>query len=471
MIRIVLFIVLIGVIAAAAVFVANEPGRVEIVWGEWLVETSPGALAAAVAIVAAVAAALWQIARWVLRRPDSIARARRLARQQRGYRALTLGFVAAAAGEGHRARRLARRANLLLEEPPLTLLLSAQAAQLEGDEDAAAEYFEAMLARPETEFLGIRGLLVHDNRAGDNERARNLAERAYRIRPDTAWVLTALLELRARDADYAGALKVLKEAERNDVVTADAGKRRRAALLVAASRVSRRTGDPREALRLANRAVEASPGFVPAAIVAAEASLAAGRQGAAVRIIERAWRQSPHPGLANAFRAAHEGRDPLGLMKRLERLAALAADHPESHLMLAAAALDVKLWGAARQHLTKVEASHPGARVYRLLARLEEDEKGNTEAAHAWLIKASEAPPEAVWRCGRCGVQHAAWHIVCSGCGALDTIDWGAPVAGIEAPDPADSAVAASAAADGGTSADAIAGAAPPHTAEAGGKA
>ena len=434
MIRIVLFIVFVGAVAALAVFIANEPGRVEIAWGDWLVETSPGALAAAIAIVAAVAAVLWQVVRWLLHGPSGVAKARRLGRQRRGYRALTLGFVAAAAGDGHRARRLARRANLLLEEPPLTLLLSAQAAQLEGDDAAAEEYFEAMLARPETEFLGIRGLLVQANRAGDNDRARSLAERAYRIRPDTAWVLTALLELRARDADYSGALKVLKEAERNAVVTPAAGKRRRAALLVEASRVARRTGDRREALRLANRAAEAAPDFPPAAIVAAEVSLAAGRAAAAARAIERAWRVAPHPGLAAAYREAQAGRDALGQMKRLERLAALAPDHVESHLMLAAAALEAKLWGAARQHLVKVEAQAPGARVYRLLARLEADEHDDTEAAHAWLLKASEAPPEPVWRCGNCGVQHAAWHIACSACGALDTIDWGVPVAGIEPP-------------------------------------
>ena len=101
---------------------------------------------------------------------------------------------------------------------------------------------------------------------------------------------------------------------------------------------------------------------------------------------------------------------------------------------LAAAALEVKLWGTARQHLVKAEGMQPGARTYRLLARLEEDEHGNTEAAHAWLIKASEAPSDPVWRCGQCGIQHASWSIACSSCGALDTLDWGAPVAGLEPP-------------------------------------
>ena len=35
------------------------------------------------------------------------------------------------------------------------MLLSAQAAQLRGDEGAAARYFNNMLDRPETAFLGF----------------------------------------------------------------------------------------------------------------------------------------------------------------------------------------------------------------------------------------------------------------------------------------------------------------------------
>ena len=56
---------------------------------------------------------------------------------------------------------------LMLDEPPLTLLLSAQAAQLEGDDQAARGYFEAMLDQPATAFLGLRGLLVQAERTGD----------------------------------------------------------------------------------------------------------------------------------------------------------------------------------------------------------------------------------------------------------------------------------------------------------------
>ena len=84
---------------------------------------------------------------------------------------------------------MTRRADKLLDHAPATLLLSAQTAQLEGDE-GAARTFQEMLKHQETEFLGLRGLLAQAMKDGDWESALTLARRAYLRRPNTPWVLT-----------------------------------------------------------------------------------------------------------------------------------------------------------------------------------------------------------------------------------------------------------------------------------------
>src|SRR5919202_454843 len=90
---------------------------------------------------------LWRIFRGVVTGPRAFWRRRRERRRRAGYRALTQGMVAVAAGDPDKAQRYARKADVLLADPPLTLLLSAQAAQLNGDETAARKYFQAMLKR------------------------------------------------------------------------------------------------------------------------------------------------------------------------------------------------------------------------------------------------------------------------------------------------------------------------------------
>ncbi|MEE8171901.1 MAG: heme biosynthesis HemY N-terminal domain-containing protein [Alphaproteobacteria bacterium] len=429
MTRVVIFFLIVAALAAIAVWIADEPGRVAISWGDWLVETSPAALAAAAAIFAAFGALLFQLARWLWVGPRAIARARHVRRQRRGYLALTQGLVSAAAGDARGARRLARRANLLLGEPPLTLLLSAQAAQLEGEDDLAKAYFEAMLERPETEFLGLRGLLVQANKAGDNQAALSLAERAFALRPHTPWVLTTLLELQSHAGRWPDALATLRVALRQKALEPEAGQRREAGLLLEQARAARATGDGREAAKFAERALDAAPQFIPAILFATGQSLALGRSSQAERMISQAWSNTPHPILAQYFNEIHSADDRLARAKHFEKLAQRNPDHPESHLLLASGALEAKLWGAARKHLQTALEARPSAGIYRRLAQLEEAEHDDQEAARRWLMAASEARPDPLWVCAECGVPGSDWSLACTSCGALDRMEWRQPAA------------------------------------------
>ena len=442
MIRIVAFIVAIVAVAAVATWISEPPGRVEIAWGDYTIETSPGVLAAGVAVAAAVVLVIAAAVRFVWIGPRRIALARRRRRERLGYRALTQGLVAAAAGDPRRARRFARRADLLLEEPPLTLLLSAQAAQLEGDDQAARGYFEAMLDQPATAFLGLRGLLVQAERTGDTATALELAERAFALRPETPWVLTALLEMQTRAGRWSDALVTVKHALRHGAVAADAGRRRQAGLLFERARALREQGEVREALRVADEARAADDSFLPAALLGAGLAKEAGRGGAAVRTVTEAWRHCPHPALGRLFVSLHADDSATDRLKRAEKLASGNSDHVESHMLVARQALDARQWGTARRHLERAVEKRPSAAVWRLLARLEEGENGDGEAVRQLLRQASEAPPDPAWLCTRCASASPAWSIVCDRCGAFDSIEWRAPSLAGAAALPAEGAAA-----------------------------
>ena len=427
MIRIIAFVVAVIVVAAAATWISEPPGRVEMAWGDYMVETSPGVLAAAVAVAAAVVLVIAAVVRFVWIGPRRVSLARRRRRERLGYRALTQGLVAAAAGDPKRARRFARRADALLEEPPLTLLLSAQAAQLEGDDHAAHGYFEAMLDQPATAFLGLRGLLVQAERTGDTARALELAERAFALRPETPWVLTALLEMQTRAGRWSDALGTVKQALRHGAVGEDVGRRRQAGLLFERARALREQGEVREALRMADEARAADKAFLPAALLSAGLNKESGRDSAAQRAVIEAWRHCPHPALGRLFLALHADRSAAERLKRVETLVAENSHHAESLMLLASQALEAKQWGTARQHLERAATECPSAGVYRLLARLEEAETGDGEAIRRRLQQASEAPPDPAWLCTRCARASPAWSIVCDSCGAFDSIEWRTP--------------------------------------------
>src|SRR6185437_15826931 len=214
-------LIVIALLVAASVYVADRPGSVAVVWQGWRIDTSVAVLVLAVVAIAMAAAALFHVLRKVLGGPRAFMRSRREKRRREGYRALTQGMVAVAAGDAAEAQKFARKADVLLAEPPLTLLLSAQAAQLGGDEGAARKYFSEMLNRPETEFLGLRGLLTQALRSDDHATALRLVERARALRPKTPWVVANRLALLTRAERWDEAQATLAEAVKLKLVAGE----------------------------------------------------------------------------------------------------------------------------------------------------------------------------------------------------------------------------------------------------------
>ena len=162
-------------------------------------------------------------------------------------------------------------------------------------------------------------------------------------------------------------------------------------------------------------------------LVAAERHLAAaGQMRKAAKSALAAWARNPHPDLAAAY-GALGGADeaPLDRVRRFQSLYKLRPDDAESRLALAEASLAAALWGEARRHLAVT--GPPSARHCRLMAALEDQEFGNTEAARRWLDKAAAALPEKAWICGECRSRASAWTPACDHCNAFDGLAWRLP--------------------------------------------
>lgn len=437
MIRALWFFAKVAVLIVAAIWLAEHPGSVNVEWQGWIIETSFAMMVLVAVMALGAAALLYRLWRAVIGAPGSLRRMSRSRRREKGYRALTQGMVAVAAGDAATARKMARKADGLLNEPPLTMLLSAQAAQLQGDDNAAARYFQAMLERPETAFLGLRGLLTQAVKAGDRVEALDLARRAHKLQPATPWLLATLYDLEARTGDWAAAEGSLQAAVQAGAIPAEEGRHRRAALLLERSFEAERRGRGDSALYHAQSAHDLLPGFVPAAARLARLLAAAGRHKPASKTVERAWRLGPAPELADAYREILAGYDPLTRLKLFEKLTAQTPGHVEGHLAVARAAMDAERWGEARASLMKALDAQPSQRIHYLLADLERAEHGNEDAARGWLAQAASASPDPAWTCRSCGAVSREWSGLCGNCNAFDALEWKTPQVALHLAGPA----------------------------------
>jgi HemY protein len=421
--RVLIWFVVAAVAMLGAVWLAERPGTVTAEWHGWRLDSSVGVLLVALIVLIGLCIGGWLLYRWLVGAPFALLEGWGESRKKRGYRELTQGLAAVAAGDAAEAQKHARRAEQLLAEPPITLLLSAQAAQLAGDRDGANRAFTAMLEDEHTAFLGLRGLIGQALREGDQGKALAYAERAFKLKPQTPWVVHSLFDMQAQAGQWKAAQETLEAGQRRKVVSVDKGRTLKALLLVERSRAA----EAADALALAREAFGLAPERIAVTRRFAEMQIKAGDGRRAQKTLERGWALAPHPDLAKLYLDASGEHDPLKRIGVIRRLVSHNENHIESQLALAQASLEAGLWGEARRHLEIAGGTSPPVRVCRLMAEVEERSGAEQAKVHDWLARATDAPADCAWRCTACAAQHEAWRPVCESCGAFGTLQWRAP--------------------------------------------
>ena len=335
MIRFIIFLLVTAGLAFTAAWLADRPGAVSIDWLGYHADTSFAVLVGVVLAIVCAVLLLWTLASYLLRAPGRLRRGSRQRRATRGHQAVAKGLVAIGAGDVHAALRHARDAARHAADQPLTLLLQAQTAQLAGTRNGADPAFRAMAKRPETKLLGLRGLFIEAQRRNDAVAARGFAEEAAKAAPSLAWAGQATFDFHCADGDWAGALEALERNNRGGLLDKDTYRRQRAVLLTAQA-LSLETTDRAAASALAQEAVKMCPGLTPAATLAGRMLAEAGERRRAGRILEAAWREEPHPDIADTYADIVPGASARERLARMRTLARMAESHLESRLAVAA---------------------------------------------------------------------------------------------------------------------------------------
>ncbi|HEX4197066.1 MAG TPA: heme biosynthesis HemY N-terminal domain-containing protein [Caulobacteraceae bacterium] len=400
MIRGLLVLAVVAVVAVTAFVLGGEPGRASVEWLGWRIDMTAAAAALAIIVGAFLAVAIWRIALWIVATPRRQAAARAEARRQRGLEALGRGFLAAAAGDGSEARRLAQQAGELVEDAPaLVRILAAQAAEAAGDAAAAQAAYAAMLGFPEMRLAGHRGLMQGAIAQGEHEAALRHAKAAYGLARTSRWAWRALLESRLEGGDWAAALELVQSALERKIVSPISAERARAALLAASAASLETSPNPAlrvQALEFAAQSAKLDLGFPPGPVIAARLLIADGKPPRAAALIEQAWRARPHPALYLLWRDLKSAETPKARAARLGELAALNPANRESRFVAAEQALLLRDPDAARAAVAAMDQTQPDARLCGLMARIA-NAAGHADEARAWMARGLNAAQEPDW--------------------------------------------------------------------------
>src|SRR5262245_22737091 len=265
------FLLIIAVLAMLASWqiVTTDPGTVEVTWFGTEITTS--ALFGLLILVALIAVALplLRLIMFLMDAPGRVGKASQRARVRRGQEALALGLIAAEAGEFEDARRHADKAEDLVDEPRLALLLQARSAEVAGDTAGAERAYAGMLQNEDTEILGRKGLMAAALKRGDRTGARAHAEAALKASKTAHWPSQYAFDLQVQAGDWEAALDTLEVSDKRKLIDDKIAKRRRAVLMTAEAQKLERERKPDKAADMAQKAFRTAPAFAPAAAMAA----------------------------------------------------------------------------------------------------------------------------------------------------------------------------------------------------------
>jgi HemY protein len=348
-------------------------------------------------------------------------------RERKGFQALSEGMMALASGEGRLAMVKAARAEKYLNQPGLTNLLTAQAAEMSGDRRRAEQVYRRLLEKDDTRFVGVRGIMKQKLADGDDETALKLAEKALSLKPKHVETQDTLLQLQAQAEDWAGARNTLRTKLRTGTIPKDVHKRRDAVLALSGARDVLAEGNDIAAREAAIEANRLSPDLVPAAVLAARGYAEQGKKKYALRVIKKAWAAQPHPDLAGAFAAIEPDESPQARIKRFRQLTKLAPGDRETKLLEAELLIAAEDFPGARRALGDLAEADPDARALTIMAAIERGEGASDAVVKGWLARALSAQRGPQWVCDKCHNIHSEWVPVCENCHSFDALSWRVP--------------------------------------------
>lgn len=432
--KIVLFVVIVTGLTLGAGFLMESNGGIQITAGgtEFTLGPLQSVIAALVAILVVwiflkLFALLIATLKFINGDETAISRYFDRNRERKGFQALSEGLMALASGEGRLAMAKATKAEKYLHKPELTDLITAQAAEMTGDNKKAEEVYKRLVQNDATRFVGVRGLMKQKLNAGDTDTALKLAERAFAIKPKHEEVQDTLLRLQAQNADWTGARRTLNAKLKHGALPRDVHKRRDAVLALSEAKGVLDDGKTIEAQEAAIAANKSSPDLIPAAAMAARSHIAQGRGKYAVRILKKAWQAQPHPDLAAAFAEIEPNETAAARLKRFKQLTALRPEHRETKLLLAELNLAAEDFPEARRAIGDLAETEPDTRVLAIVAATERGQGASDAVVRGWLARALTAPRGPQWVCDNCKTIHADWTPVCNNCQSFDTLSWTTP--------------------------------------------
>ncbi|MCB9963581.1 MAG: hypothetical protein H6855_00915 [Rhodospirillales bacterium] len=431
MLRLLWFLLRIGLLVGGAMWLSARPGTVNIQWMDYDINIHFGFFLLILLVLLMVAMGLTRLGIYMSTLPERHRDRKVLKNTEKGLEALTLSLSAAAAGDyGHTQYQAERALKFLPGYQPLPLILQSGAQRKQGDFEKADATLKTLLSHPEGAVLAARALIgnaIEQNNIPAALIYARTAEKDYKGR-DSGWLLKSLYELEARAGNWEAAESALQKALKKKAVSKDQGADDLKAMMTAQALDLLAAGQTASAEKILKKVVRQHTAFIPAVESLCERYLEAGKKRAATSLLKAAWSAAPHPLLVRLWREVGRlsGKKETDV-SWIQKLVQYYPDHYESDFALANVQAVAGLTEDARKSLERAIEKSPQRRFYKLAADLAQKAGGSAASIHHYLEAMSDARPDPIWVCPQTGALFERWHPLVPPQGDFNVLVWGFP--------------------------------------------
>ena len=403
-------------------FIANQEGNSQIVWVGWKMEIPTSILFGSFLLLIIIILWLHNLWKLIINLPTNISKLVKENRQKTGYNALAYGLAASSAGDIESTQKYAAQAQRLLDNKDLTEMLSAHAAHLSGDKNAAFKYFNNLANRSSTKFHGQLGLMRLAIENNDHDEALIRARAANSIQPRNPKLNSLLVMMEAKKEHFEEAIEVLQKGRRIGSIEEEKAQNLAAALHTKIGMKKLEENQLSEAEKSFALALREKTDFIPAVISLSKIFIGKDNQRKALSLLSKVWKIKPHPEIAQTLKLIWKNER---ASVNIANLINLTEDNANSQarLIIADEAISAGLKGEANDQLSKISTEQHNKTYHQLMSKLADQSNDKTKSNQE-LEKALEANPSQAWVCSSCGFSYDFWSIKCSNCDNIGSIEW-----------------------------------------------
>ena len=285
-----------------------------------------------------------------------------------------------------------KKAAHTLSNNPIFLWISGKTFEKAEKPFEAEQCFMDLIKNPSTTFLGIKGQIRAAMHRGDFKSAYGLLKRAEKLTPTSPWVLKHLLALSREQKNFKEGETLILRLEDLGYFSPDQSKKQ-VAYLQYLEAIQPETSLAQKEVLL-RQAHYLDPSLAEAT---QEFALLLQEQGFvtyALTALEATWAVNPSQALGDLYLKISLPHGDINTYQTIQNFVKNNPKNPESLLLLTQSALQAKLWGEARAHLTNLLKIKGAATsdAYHLFAKLELEEHQDWKAAMKWLEKGLHVP-------------------------------------------------------------------------------